>query len=181
LVHEAARGRAIAIAWCGSAGSSSNFASRENRRNFRCSIALDGRSGAGGLSNARDGLPAAVSLGRLAGMRPVATKLLKELRKAKRSAVTDLAVVREAKELQQALEAMDGEVNGLPPNHAAWMHVFKVLAGLAHTLLGTHALRKLSDRVEAADEEYMPSGPPMSPILDWSTTMATKSCWDGDL
>ena len=91
-------------------------------------------------------------------MKPVATKLVKELRKAKRSAVIDLAALREAKELQQALEGMDGEVHGLPPNHAAWMHVFKVLAGLAHTLLGTHALRKLSERVEAAEAEYMPGG-----------------------
>lgn len=97
-------------------------------------------------------------------MGPVAQKLLKELRKAK-AGVVDLTAFREAKKLKSEIEA-DPELEGLPANHQAWMRVFKVLAGLAHALLGMHALRKLAQRVDDADAEYMPGGPPQSPILD---------------
>ncbi|HEX7478375.1 MAG TPA: MbcA/ParS/Xre antitoxin family protein [Polyangiales bacterium] len=99
-------------------------------------------------------------------MGPQAAKVIKELRKAKRSGVIDLRAAREASELQQGLASAQDDLGPLPPNHAHWMRVFKVLASLGHALLGTSALRKLSERVEAADQEYMPGGPPSSPILD---------------
>lgn len=99
-------------------------------------------------------------------MKPVALKVMKELRKAKRQPVINLAAAREAKELQKSLLAPRPELDSLPPNHAAWLRALPVLSGIASLLLETHALRKLADRVRDADEEYMPGGPPMSPVLD---------------
>jgi hypothetical protein len=40
------------------------------------------------------------------------------------------------------------------------------LALLTNALLGTRALRKAAEQLTAAEEEYAPGGPPMSPILD---------------
>ena len=110
-------------------------------------------------------------------MGPVAAKIVKELRKAKRAAVIDLAAVRDARELSHAMDvAMPGS-DDLPPNHAAWMRSFAVMTAFAGGLLETHALRKLADRVAAADEEYMPGGPPQSPVLD----SVFASWWMADL
>jgi hypothetical protein len=101
-------------------------------------------------------------------MGPVGTKLLKELRKAARRPVIDLGAFRDARKRVEAqtLDEDEAADTGLSPNHAAWMQAFEALAGIAHALLGTATLRKHALRVEAADEEYMPGGPPSSPILD---------------
>jgi hypothetical protein len=110
-------------------------------------------------------------------MGPVATKLARDLRRTARKPVIDLAAMRDLQQMQREIAGSADETSPLPPNHAAWMHVFKVLGSLAHLALSTSALRKLADRVAAADDEYMPGGPPQSPILDSFFT----SWWMADL
>lgn len=100
-------------------------------------------------------------------MQPVASKVLQEIRKAKRSQVIDLRAARELREVVASLADDDAEAAGvLPIQHAQWMSAFKLLSQLAHPLLGLRALRKFADRVRELEEELMPGGPPMSPVFD---------------
>ena len=99
------------------------------------------------------------------------------MRKAKRATVIDLAALRDARELSQAMDAATAGSDELPASHAAWMRSVTVMSAFAGGLLETHALRKLADRVARADEEYMPGGPPQSPVLD----SAFASWWMADL
>ena len=98
-------------------------------------------------------------------MGPIAAKVLKEIRKPKHAKVIDLRAVRELRELTSVQADVESQ-DGLPPAHAEWMRAFHVLFDLASNLLNTSALRKLAEQVAAAQEEYMPGGPPMSPIFD---------------
>jgi len=96
-------------------------------------------------------------------VRPVAAKLLKELRPTKKRNVVDLDAAREAPaELSQG----QPDTQGLPPNHETWMEIFTSVSNLGYQVLSSKALRKLARRVEAAEEAYMPGGPPMSPVVD---------------
>lgn len=99
-------------------------------------------------------------------MGPIATKLARDLRRTVRKPVVDLAVMRELQQMQRDVADAADTADRLPPNHAAWMRAFHVLGNVAQFALGASALRKLADRVGAADDEYMPGGPPQSPLLD---------------
>jgi hypothetical protein len=99
-------------------------------------------------------------------MGPIATKLARDLRRTARKPVVDLAAIRDLQQVRLGIARAAEEASQLPPNHHAWMRVFHVLGNIAQLALGSSALRKLADRVDAADSEYMPGGPPQSPILD---------------
>jgi len=99
-------------------------------------------------------------------MRPIAAKLLKEIRKVRSSKVVDLNALRDTRAAVAEMEKLPDGGDLLPPNQQTWMSLFQAFAGFASGLLGLKALRKLATRIEAAEEEYMPGGPPMSPVLD---------------
>jgi hypothetical protein len=128
--------------------------------------AIFGARSCANAAGAHDPLSQVRFAGRPARMGPVASKVIKELRKAKQSRVVELGALREARALAHSLADASEDAEHLAPNHAHWMQVFRVLASLGNALLGTSSLRKLGERVEAADQEYMPGGPPSSPILD---------------
>ena len=97
--------------------------------------------------------------------KPLAHKVVAELRSfgAKQGNVIDL----------QSLELVREQIAGLKddetaaesdPAAAMYLHGIKVMTLLGNTLATHPALTKLMDRIEHAEEEYMPSGPPMSPI-----------------
>jgi hypothetical protein len=52
----------------------------------------------------------------------------------------------------------------IPPIAAAYSYVTNFATGLVELLLELPELRRFRDRIERDEEEYMPSGPPMSPI-----------------
>lgn len=102
-------------------------------------------------------------------MGPTAKKLIRELRSHRRSNVVDLGAAREVKQHAQELRAAlsdAGKPRALPPNMRRWMDPFGALSGITSMLLGSPSLRKVRHKIDAAQEEYMPGGPPMSPLLD---------------
>jgi len=110
-----------------------------------------------------------VSAGKLTPMGPVATKLLKDLRRAQGNNVRDLHALRQTRDLMNNLERDRQDVDEvLPPDHRQWMHTFQLLATVANGMLGMDPLRKLAIRVDEANAYYMPGGPPMSPVFEYS-------------
>ena len=98
---------------------------------------------------------------------PIARKVVAELRKAKRRKVVDLEQWRDAEQtakevLQGALPPQGGE--DLPPAFAAYSYVTNFAVGLLEILQELPQLRRFIERIEEAEDEYMPSGPPMSPL-----------------
>lgn len=90
-------------------------------------------------------------------MGPIASKLLQEIRKGKH-----LRAVRELK----GPASSEPELRGIPVQHRAWIATFRRLALFSNALLDADALRKTAQQLRAAEEDYAPGGPPMSPILD---------------
>lgn len=106
---------------------------------------------------------------------PIATRLVKELRKLKGARVVDLGAFREgtknAAELQKSVATRD-DLADFHPAHALYVHVQNQVSVLAEQLTALPATAKLADRIEAAQDEYMPGGPPMSPL-----TTSYFTCW----
>ena len=98
-------------------------------------------------------------------MGPLASKVLKELRRS-RSNVVSLAVARDIATFERMVAANAEDLAGLPAGHRRWLLTFGLLAQFAHAVSELHAFRKLRQRVAEADEEYMPGEPPLSPVLD---------------
>lgn len=104
----------------------------------------------------------------------IAQKILQRIRKFQASQVVDLTLFRQAKEiaLQQRDEAAE-DLDDLHPFHALQTYMLKTVVNAGNQLGELPELSKLMDQVEAAQEEYMPEGPPMSPIsksyyLNWA-------------
>jgi hypothetical protein len=104
----------------------------------------------------------------------VAQKLIKRLNRIRDTKIVDLAVFRQAREtaLQQRAQATEG-LEDFHPLHAAYTYVVKTVVDAANHLGELPELAKLMAQIAATEEEYMPSGPPMSPItrsyfLNWT-------------
>ncbi len=104
----------------------------------------------------------------------IAQKILQRIRKFQASQVVDLNLFRQAKEtaLQQRDEAAE-DLEDLHPFHALQTYMLKNVVNAGNQLGELPELSKLMDQVEAAQEEYTPDGPPMSPIsksyyLNWA-------------
>lgn len=132
------------------------------------------------MSSAR-GLPREALHNIVTSVGPIAQRVISGLRHAKRSNVVDLQSLREARELHQEIDAEDDDLSRLPPDQGTWMKAFKTLGALSHLLLGAEALQPLANRIDEAEQYYMPEGPPMSPVLDslfvswWMLDLGTGS------
>lgn len=106
---------------------------------------------------------------------PIATRLVREVRKVKGARVVDLRAFREgttnAAELQKSVATRD-DLTDFHPSHALYVYVQNQVSVLAEQLTALPATAKLADRIEAAQDEYMPGGPPMSPL-----TTSYFTCW----
>lgn len=96
-------------------------------------------------------------------MKPVAQKVAKELQKHKQRKVVDLQAMKELREQFSSLPTFDEE---LDVASAHLMRRYQALMMVAQMLMSAHALDKLVAKVDAAQEAYMPGGPPMSPVTD---------------
>ena len=106
---------------------------------------------------------------------PVAKKLVSGLRAVQQARVVDLRSFREgaarAAELQKAVATRE-DLADLHPAHAVYVHVQSQVSVLVEQLAELPETAKLANRIEAAQDEYMPGGPPMSPL-----TTSHFSCW----
>lgn len=106
---------------------------------------------------------------------PIARRVLERMRRQVRSKVANLAAFREgnayAEALQNTVAAAD-KLQKMHPAHAIYAHVQNQMSVMAEQLLELPEMTTFAKLVGAAEEEYMPSWPPMSPI-----TTSFFWCW----
>lgn len=98
---------------------------------------------------------------------PLARKVLAALAKLQRQQVIDLTAWRQGKAQAEAISQTlrsQPELADLDPLHALYAYAQNHLGAMIEQLSQVPALGKLTDAYAAAEQEYMPSGPPMSPL-----------------
>ena len=97
------------------------------------------------------------------------------MRRQVRSKVTKLEAVRDgiayAEALQNSVVAPE-KLQELHPAHAIYVHVQNQMSVMAEQLLELEEMRPFAKLIGAAQDEYMPSWPPMSPV-----TTSFFWCW----
>lgn len=110
-----------------------------------------------------------------ASMGPIAKKVLGELLKAQRASVVDLTAFRRgrlnAEELQKSAVTAE-RLAGSHPVHALFIYVQNQVSIMSETVAALPGLDKHLEIIGKAEAEYMPRGPPMSPL-----TMSHFSMW----
>ena len=110
--------------------------------------------------------PAAPPRPRAAGT-PIADKVLRGMKRYLAQKVIDLrafAVGRQnARELQKTL-ASEETLRGLDPPHAIYVYAQNQAAVMAEQLLMLKELARVRRMLIMAEDEYMPNGPPISPL-----------------
>jgi len=107
--------------------------------------------------------------------RPIADKLLRKLQKYQRSRVIDLSVFRAGKQHAESIQksvVSNSTLAELHPAHAPYVYAQNQLSVMAEVLTSLPELDRLNGPLAAAEDAYMPSGPPMSPL-----TPSYYSCW----
>lgn len=109
-------------------------------------------------------------------LRPIAQKVRGMLREVLSRKIVDLSAVRAGRDAAASLQATvakDDELAALHPAHAAYTAVANQVSVLSESLTSLPELDRISEIIGRADEEYMPSWPPMSPIsTSYYTTWA---------
>ena len=105
---------------------------------------------------------------------PIAAKIIKKMKK-KRGKVIDLAEVAAgrayAEELQKTVATPEA-LRGFHPAHAAYVHAQNQLSVLSEQLSMLPEAERFTKVIVRAEDEYMPGGPPMSPL-----TTSFFTCW----
>ena len=104
---------------------------------------------------------------------PVARKVLKALeKKRKKIDVDGLRIgAKRAAELERGLIA-EPQMRDFDPLHAVYVYAQNRISVLVEQLTGLPPCARLAQAYADAEDEYMPSGPPMSPL-----TMSYFFCW----
>lgn len=105
----------------------------------------------------------------------IAKKIITDLEKITKRKIINLEEIRTAHEIAEDLEATvasDKELSQLDPLHAIYVFAQNRMDILAQQLAQLPACHKLVSALAEADDIYMPSFPPMSPL-----TTSYFSCW----
>ena len=106
---------------------------------------------------------------------PIADKLLRAMKRYKQEKVVDLGAVlagrRHAEDLQQTI-ASEPNLARLHPAAAAYAYAQNVLSVMSEQLTALQEMDRFTRLISAAEEQYMPGGPPMSPL-----TTSYFTCW----
>lgn len=95
----------------------------------------------------------------------VSRKFNQRIKSFRDDKVIPLQAIREAKKMiEEANFPKPDDVKHLDPAHGIYVHVFNTLVAMLERLAGLPELEEFCSIIEKADEEYMPSGPPMSPL-----------------
>jgi hypothetical protein len=106
---------------------------------------------------------------------PISSKIIAGLRKTTGRKVIDISELRDAKINAKNLDktVITGEqLSRLDPLHGVYVYAQNKLSVIIEELSALPALSKLADAYENADDVYVPSGPPMSPL-----TKSYFTCW----
>ena len=105
----------------------------------------------------------------------ISRKVITGLRKTSTNKVVDLSEIRNAKIHAEDLEktvVTEKELAGLDPLHAVYVYAQNKLSVLVEQIGELPPLSKLDNAYADAQDLYMPSGPPMSPL-----TTSYFTCW----
>lgn len=108
---------------------------------------------------------------------PIARRVLERLRQQVRMKVTDLAAFRAGREQAHALQQTVTPREQLAethPAHAIYIHAQNQTSIMAEQLLQLPEMKSFVKQIGPAEDDYMPSWPPMSPVskslfVCWST------------
>lgn len=105
---------------------------------------------------------------------PIATKVLHNLHKIKQNKIIDFGALKRAKEYQEQLQKERASKNfsELDPLHALYADAQHCIADFIGEFSNLPESRLLNKRYEEAEDIYLPSGPPMSPL-----TQSYFFCW----
>jgi hypothetical protein len=106
---------------------------------------------------------------------PIAEHMVAALTEFIRKKVIDIRDITNAKIRAEKLEATistEKELARLDPLHAVYVYGQNKMSVFVEQLSGLPAMSELADAYALAEQEYMPSGPPISPL-----TYSYFSCW----
>lgn len=109
------------------------------------------------------------------GRGPISKKVLSGIKKTQGRKVVDLSRFKEARLNAENLDKTiitEKEMADLDPVHAVYAYAQNKISVLAEQLGGLPELSRLVNAVADAQDEYMPSYPPMSPL-----TTSYFTCW----
>jgi hypothetical protein len=109
------------------------------------------------------------------GSNPISRKVLSGLRKPVNRKVIDISELRNAKIHAENLEKSvitENELSKLDPLHGIYAYAQNKISVFIEEISALPALSKLTNAHTDAEDVYMPSGPPMSPL-----TTSYFSCW----
>ncbi|MFH2057494.1 MAG: hypothetical protein ABIJ59_01160 [Pseudomonadota bacterium] len=108
-------------------------------------------------------------------MGPISKKVIDGLKKAKNQKIIDFKELKEAKTYAQDLDktvVSGDELSKYDPLHAVYIYAQNKVSVLVEQLSELPALSKLTNTLEQADDIYLPSSPPKSPL-----TKSYFTCW----
>jgi hypothetical protein len=97
----------------------------------------------------------------------IATRVARHLDRLLDQKVIDLSAIREGRDIAEKLQDTSpgrDVLDELHPAHAAYTHVLNQVSILAETLSQPDEVDRISNVVNRAEDEYVPDGPPMSPL-----------------
>ena len=107
--------------------------------------------------------------------RPIAEKIVRKMKKKARGKVIDLEEVKagraNAEELQKSVVGRDA-LSQYHPAHAAYVYTQNQVSVMSEQLTALDEMARFDKIISRADDEYMPNGPPMSPL-----TTSFFTCW----
>lgn len=106
---------------------------------------------------------------------PLTSKVIQSLRKASKRKVIDIQELRDARIKAEKLDASiikKEQMEKLDPLHAVYVYGQNKMSVLVEQLAELPELLKLNNTYADAEEEYMPHGPPISPL-----TSSYFYCW----
>lgn len=99
--------------------------------------------------------------------RPIADRLIRKLRGYVEAKVVDLSAVREGNKTAEALQktvASGEELADYQPAHAAYVYAQNQASVLVEQLVMLPGMERFVRIIDNAQEQYVPNGPPMSPL-----------------
>jgi len=98
---------------------------------------------------------------------PLSAKIIAGLRKTTGRKVVDISELRDAKITAENLKKTvitEKQLSQLDPLHGVYVYAQNKLSVIIEQLSDLPVLSKLTDAYTNAEDGYMPSGPPMSPL-----------------
>ncbi|MDP2311738.1 MAG: hypothetical protein Q8P41_02450 [Pseudomonadota bacterium] len=98
---------------------------------------------------------------------PITQRLIRAIRRVQSAQVVELAAFRAGGEIARELQATvlsKAQAHELHPVHAYWSFVQHHLSMFGEQVLGLPEADRIAKLITAAEDEYMPTGPPMSPL-----------------